>query len=200
MASTAFTFWFLDAFYQIFWMIPIMGFCQLALFGGYAIYFPELFPTRLRSTGTSFCYNVGRLVAAAGPLDPGAARPARVFKRLSRAAADPLRRRDHVRRLPDRPAGPALRPRDQGQAAAGMRRLAPSSTADWPRQSDSSEHELRGVAVEVEPGAGVAAEGRGGARLADRAAERGEDGLGLARAGHDHRDDRRRSRAGTVSV
>jgi MFS family permease len=48
-------------------MIPLMGFCQLALFGGYAIYFPELFPTRLRSTGTSFCYNVGRLVAAVGP-------------------------------------------------------------------------------------------------------------------------------------
>ncbi len=44
-----------------------MGFCQLALFGGYAIYFPELFPTRLRSTGTSFCYNGGRFVAAAGP-------------------------------------------------------------------------------------------------------------------------------------
>ena len=65
--ATAFTFWFLDDFWQIFWLIPIMGFCQLALFGGYAIYFPELFPTRLRSTGTSFCYNVGRLVAAAGP-------------------------------------------------------------------------------------------------------------------------------------
>jgi hypothetical protein len=48
-----------------------MGFCQLALFGGYAIYFPELFPTRLRSTGTSFCYNVGRLVAAVGPLTLG---------------------------------------------------------------------------------------------------------------------------------
>ena len=46
-------------------MIPLMGFCQLALFGGYAIYLPELFPTRLRSTGTSFCYNVGRFVAAA---------------------------------------------------------------------------------------------------------------------------------------
>jgi hypothetical protein len=28
---------------------------------------PELFPTRLRSTGTSFCYNVGRFIAAAGP-------------------------------------------------------------------------------------------------------------------------------------
>ena len=67
MAATAFTFWFLDEFCEIFWMIPIMGFCQLSLFGGYAIYFPELFPTRLRSTGTSFCYNVGRLVAAVGP-------------------------------------------------------------------------------------------------------------------------------------
>jgi hypothetical protein len=55
----------------VFWMIPLMGFCQLALFGGYAIYFPELFPTRLRSTGTSFCYNVGRYVAAAGPFALG---------------------------------------------------------------------------------------------------------------------------------
>jgi hypothetical protein len=49
-------------------MTPLMGFCQLALFGGYAIYLPELFPTRLRATGTSFCYNVGRFVAASGPL------------------------------------------------------------------------------------------------------------------------------------
>ncbi len=67
MFSTAFTFWYLRSFSDIFWMIPMMGFCQLTLFGGYAIYFPELFPTRLRSTGTSFCYNVGRLVAALGP-------------------------------------------------------------------------------------------------------------------------------------
>ena len=69
--ATAITFWFLDSFWQIFVLIPIMGFCQLALFGGYSIYFPELFPTRLRSTGISFCYNVGRLVAAAGPLTLG---------------------------------------------------------------------------------------------------------------------------------
>lgn len=67
MGSTAFTFWFLNRFSDVFWMLPLMGFCQIALFGGYAIYFPELFPTRLRSTGTSFCYNVGRLAAAAGP-------------------------------------------------------------------------------------------------------------------------------------
>jgi MFS family permease len=71
MGSTAFTFWFLNSITDIFWMIPIMGFCQISLFGGYAIYFPELFPTRLRSTGTSFCYNVGRLVAALGPFVQG---------------------------------------------------------------------------------------------------------------------------------
>jgi MFS family permease len=66
--STVSVFWFLQDFWQIFVMVPIMGFCQLSLFGGYAIYFPELFPTRLRSTGTSFCYNVGRFIAAVGPL------------------------------------------------------------------------------------------------------------------------------------
>ena len=64
-------FWYLDTYAEIFWMMPIMGFFQLSLFGGYAIYFPELFPTYLRSTGTSFCYNGGRFVAAGGPADAG---------------------------------------------------------------------------------------------------------------------------------
>ena len=71
MLMTSFTFWQLREVSQIFWMIPLMGATQLALFGGYAIYLPELFPTRLRSTGTSFCYNVGRLLAAVGPLGLG---------------------------------------------------------------------------------------------------------------------------------
>lgn len=53
------------------WMSAIMGACQLALFAGFAIYLPELFPTRLRSTGTSFCYNVGRFLAASGPFTLG---------------------------------------------------------------------------------------------------------------------------------
>jgi MFS family permease len=67
LVSTAGVFMYFRTTTDVFWMIPIMGFCQLALFGGYAIYFPELFPTRLRSTGTSFCYNGARFVAAAGP-------------------------------------------------------------------------------------------------------------------------------------
>ncbi len=62
--STLIVFWYLQHFWQIFVLVPIMGFCQLSLFGGYAVYFPELFPTRLRSTGISFCYNVGRFITA----------------------------------------------------------------------------------------------------------------------------------------
>lgn len=66
--STISVFLFLDHFHDLFWLVPLMGFCQFSLFAGYAIYFPELFPTHLRSTGISFCYNVGRLLAATGPL------------------------------------------------------------------------------------------------------------------------------------
>jgi MFS family permease len=67
LISTIAVFQFLNKRSDIFWMIPIMGFFQLSLFGGFAIYLPELFPVSLRSTGTSFCYNVGRFIAAGGP-------------------------------------------------------------------------------------------------------------------------------------
>jgi MFS family permease len=56
---------------DVYWMLPLLGFCNLAVFGGYAIYFPELYPTRLRSTGTGFCYNVARYLAAVGPFTLG---------------------------------------------------------------------------------------------------------------------------------
>ena len=74
LVATAGTFWFLGrvgGYPGALAMLFVMGFCQLSLFGGYAIYFPELFPTRLRSTGTSFCYNVARYVAATGSLTLG---------------------------------------------------------------------------------------------------------------------------------
>ncbi|MBW7866194.1 MAG: MFS transporter [Candidatus Hydrogenedens sp.] len=41
-----------------------MGFSLLFLLSGFTVYFPELFPTRLRATGTGFCYNVSRYAAA----------------------------------------------------------------------------------------------------------------------------------------
>ena len=71
LISTIGVFQFLNQRSDIFWMIPVMGFFQLSLFGGFAIYLPELFPVSLRSTGTSFCYNVGRFIAAAGPFFMG---------------------------------------------------------------------------------------------------------------------------------
>ncbi|HAK97083.1 MAG TPA: MFS transporter [Planctomycetes bacterium] len=57
-------FLFLDERWHAYAMLPFLGFVTLSLFGGYSIYFPEIYPTRLRSTGTGFCYNVGRVVAA----------------------------------------------------------------------------------------------------------------------------------------
>jgi MFS family permease len=56
---------------KVFIMQPMLGFCVLSIFGGYAIYFPELFPTRLRSTAISFCYNIARFAAATGPAGLG---------------------------------------------------------------------------------------------------------------------------------
>lgn len=44
--------------------LPIFGFFTLGMHAGYAIYFPELYPTRLRGTGAGFCFNMGRLGTA----------------------------------------------------------------------------------------------------------------------------------------
>ncbi len=67
-ASLILTFSTIKSPSQVWYLWPILGFFTLAPFGGYAIYFPELFPTRLRTTGTSFCYNVGRYITAFGLL------------------------------------------------------------------------------------------------------------------------------------
>jgi MFS family permease len=49
---------------QLLCLLPIFGFLTLSIHAGYAIYFPELFPTHLRATGTGFCFNGGRIIAA----------------------------------------------------------------------------------------------------------------------------------------
>jgi hypothetical protein len=48
-----------------------MGFFTLGPFSGFTIYFPELFPTRLRTTGCGFAYNAARILAAAAPFGIG---------------------------------------------------------------------------------------------------------------------------------
>jgi MFS family permease len=43
-----------------------IGLTVFGVFGAFPFYLPELFPTRLRSTGSGFCYNIGRVITAGG--------------------------------------------------------------------------------------------------------------------------------------
>jgi MFS family permease len=53
------------SYHDLFWCYVAVGMCQ-GLFGLFTMYMPPLFPTLLRTTGAGFCYNIGRLAAAAG--------------------------------------------------------------------------------------------------------------------------------------
>lgn len=57
-----------NAFARALILCPLLGFGTVGPFSGYTIYFPELFPTRLRATGCGFCYNAARILAAFGSL------------------------------------------------------------------------------------------------------------------------------------
>jgi MFS family permease len=52
-------------------MLFFVGAGVYGVFGTFPFYLPELFPARLRATGAGFCYNIGRLIAAGGPLFVG---------------------------------------------------------------------------------------------------------------------------------
>jgi MFS family permease len=52
-------------------LLPVLGFFSNGIFSGFPIYLPELYPTRIRATGAGFCFNAGRVLAAAGPLMTG---------------------------------------------------------------------------------------------------------------------------------
>jgi MFS family permease len=47
-------------------MYFFIGLTVFGVFGSFTFYLPELYPTRLRSTGSGFCYNIGRVVTAGG--------------------------------------------------------------------------------------------------------------------------------------
>ncbi|HWD60245.1 MAG TPA: MFS transporter [Stellaceae bacterium] len=52
-------------------VLPIFGFFVFGVFSGHAVYFPELFPTHIRSTGVAFCNGTGRIITSFGPLVAG---------------------------------------------------------------------------------------------------------------------------------
>jgi predicted MFS family arabinose efflux permease len=54
------------------YMYFFIGLTVFGVFGSFTFYLPELFPTRLRSTGSGFCYNIGRVVTAGGVFAVGA--------------------------------------------------------------------------------------------------------------------------------
>ena len=49
----------------------LLGFVGITFFGWLPLFLPELFPTRVRSTGTGISFNTGRVVAAAVVLSAG---------------------------------------------------------------------------------------------------------------------------------
>jgi MFS family permease len=58
-----------DPWYPV--VLPIFGFFVFGVFSGHAIYFPELFPTQIRSTGVAFCNGAARVITSFGPLIAG---------------------------------------------------------------------------------------------------------------------------------
>src|SRR5438067_7256287 len=52
-------------------VLPIFGFFVFGVFSGHAVYFPELFPTQIRSTGVAFCNGAARIITSFGPLIAG---------------------------------------------------------------------------------------------------------------------------------
>ena len=71
-AGTLFTTFGLDLQPQTrFLMLYAVGAGVFGVFGTFPFYLPELFPTWLRATGAGFCYNIGRVLAAAGPFVVG---------------------------------------------------------------------------------------------------------------------------------
>ncbi|MBX3121609.1 MAG: MFS transporter [Nitrospira sp.] len=56
---------------EVLLLLPVLGFFNNGIFSGFPIYLPELYPTRLRATGSGFCFNAGRILASAAPFVTG---------------------------------------------------------------------------------------------------------------------------------
>ena len=54
----------LESVTPLYFLLPVFGFFTAGMASGYAVYFPELYPSRLRGTGVGFCFNMGRFMAS----------------------------------------------------------------------------------------------------------------------------------------
>jgi MFS family permease len=73
------------------YLLSFVGVTVFGVFGSFTFYLPELFPMRLRGTGSGFCYNVGRIVTAGFPFAIGV---------LMRQGANPLAIISYVAAVP----------------------------------------------------------------------------------------------------
>lgn len=72
LISCAFLFRTIHGFGGYFLLMTFwVGAITASFYSWFPLYFPELFPTRVRATGQGFCYNFGRILAAAGALTQG---------------------------------------------------------------------------------------------------------------------------------
>ena len=52
-------------------MVAVMGVTVVSFYGLLPPFLPELFPTRIRATGTGVAFNSGRIIAAIGAITTG---------------------------------------------------------------------------------------------------------------------------------
>jgi hypothetical protein len=70
----------------VYFWFPLVGFFS-GVFSIFTMYLPPLFPTLLRTTGAGFCYNIGRIAAAAGTVIFGLFAPIGDFRQALLGAA-----------------------------------------------------------------------------------------------------------------
>lgn len=68
LASSLYLFMVITDLNTLLWFMLVYGFFVIGGFGTFALYLPELFPTRVRATGQGFAWNAARCITAAGPL------------------------------------------------------------------------------------------------------------------------------------
>jgi MFS family permease len=71
LLSSLYLFWYIRDLSSLLWFMLVYGYFVIGGFGTFAVYLPELYPTRVRATGQGFCWNAARSVTAIGPLIAG---------------------------------------------------------------------------------------------------------------------------------
>lgn len=67
-ASVALAIWDGVSFERLLLALPLVNFCCIGVSAAFVLYFPELFPSRIRATGAGLAYNTGRVLSIPTPM------------------------------------------------------------------------------------------------------------------------------------